>query len=675
MNALLRFLLIVLVSVAQSVALTACAKEDVVFVPPAERPQPLSSQEWLPNRVLALAWHDVEDTDPDQAFVSVRTDHLINQLAWLRENDYQPVSIDQIIQASEGKTTLPDRAVLLTFDDGYSSFYTRVFPLLKAYQWPAVLAPVGTWLDTPADQPVHFGDQEVERSRFLTWEQVREISQSGLVEIASHTYNLHRGVRGNPQGNEQPATAARIYNPRTNTYESEADFRRRIEEDVRTITARLKSATGKTPRVWVWPYGRVDGTTLQIVQDNGYSIAMKLEDGLVHVNDLINMPRVLIANDPLLDEFARSAVYMENVTPLRVMHIDLDYVYDDDPEQMERNLGQLVQRVADMQINTVFLQAFADPLGDGLVRSLYFPNRHLPVRADLFNRAAWQLRTRAFVQVFAWMPVLAFDLPETLPRVERWYPDANTHGIDPDQYTRLSPFDPDVRRVITEIYQDLARHALIDGVLFHDDAMMTDFEDVSPPAMAAYRAAGLPDDIRRLRDDPDTMQQWTRFKTRYLTDFTNDLAGELRDILGPQIQTARNLYAQPMINPDSEAWFAQNLDDFLENYDWTAPMAMPFMEGVSMADSGQWLANLVDIVRERPGALDKTVFEIQARDWAQTEFNDEGHIPASVMSSWLRQLQMHGARHLGYYPDDFVTNQPRIEVIRPAISNAWYPHQ
>src|SRR5690606_8849103 len=107
---------------------------------------------------------------------------------------------------------------------------------------------------------------------------------------------------------------ARIYDPRTNTYESEADFRRRIEEDVRTITARLKSATGKTPRVWVWPYGRVDGTTLQIVQDNGYSIAMKLEDGLVHVNDLINMPRVLNANDPLLDEFARSAVYMENVT-------------------------------------------------------------------------------------------------------------------------------------------------------------------------------------------------------------------------------------------------------------------------------------------------------------------------------------------------------------------------
>src|SRR5690625_1271300 len=540
MNALLRFLLIVLVSVAQSVALTACAKEDVVFVPPAERPQPLSSQEWLPNRVLALAWHDVEDTDPDQAFVSVRTDHLINQLAWLRENDYQPVSIDQIIQASEGKITLPDRAVLLTFDDGYSSFYTRVFPLLKAYQWPAVLAPVGRWLDTPHDKKVLFGNREVERSRFLTWEQVREISQSGLVEIASHTYDLHHGVPGNPQGNQQPATATRIYNSKTNTYESDEAFRQRIEEDVRAITTRLKSVTGKAPRVWVWQYGRVDGTTLQIARKNGYSIAMTLENGLVRVNDLINMPRVLVSNDPLLDEFARGAINMENLPPLRVMHVDLDYVFDDDPEQMERNLDQLIQRVADMQVNTVFLQAFADPEGDGLVKSLYFPNRHLPVRADLFNRAAWQLRTRAFVQVYAWMPVLACDLSEDLPRVQRWFPDSDTIGVDPDLYTRLSPFDPKVRQTITEIYQDLAKHALFDGILYHDDAMLGDYEDVGPAALEAYSKAGLPTDIRELRDK-STQHRWTRYKSQFLIDFTESLTKSVKEIRGPQIKTARNM--------------------------------------------------------------------------------------------------------------------------------------
>lgn len=675
MFALIRFALLTLMIVTHALILTACANDDIVFVPPADRPLQNSDMDWPLNNVLGLAYHDIEDSDPDQTYVSVRTDHLIDQLAWMRENGYQPVSIDQILAASNDKAVLPEKAVLLSFDDGYSSFYTRVFPILKAYQWPAVLAPVGKWLDTPKDQDVDYGGQPAEHARFLTWQQVKEISDSGLVEIASHTYDLHRGVLANPQGNELPAAAVRIYDPVTQTYESDAAFHERLKRDVHSITKRLRDITGKQPRVWVWPYGRVDGTALHIALDSGYSVVLELEDGLMHTHDLHSAPRVLVSGDPPLDSFARSAVQMENASQLRVMHVDLDYVYDEDPEQMERNLGQLVQRVADMQVNAVFLQAFADPEGDGLVKSLYFPNRHLPMRADLLNRAAWQLRTRAFVQVFAWMPVLAFDLPETLPRVQRWYPDKDTIGPDPEQYARLSPFDADVRKHITEIYEDMAKHALIDGVLFHDDALLTDFEDVSPAAMAAYQAAGLPSDIRQLRDDPDTLQRWTRFKSRALIDFTVDLAQRVKDFQGPQIRTARNMYAMPILEPHSETWFAQNLDDFLETYDWTAPMAMPLMEGVTLENANTWLGELVEAVRLRPGALDKTVFELQARDWSQNEFNDQGHIPAEVLAKWMRQLQMHGARSLGYYPDDFVTNQPRMEVLRPAISNAWYPHQ
>src|SRR3546814_11710694 len=108
---------------------------------------------------------------------------------------------------------------------------------------------------------------------------------------------------------------------------------------------------------------------------------------------------------------------MEAPPQMRVAHVDLDYVYDSDPEQMERNLDAVVQRMANLKITTVFLQAFADPTGDGLAREVYFPNRHLPMRADLFNRAAWQLPRRAFVAGYAWMPVLSFDLGQVRQRV------------------------------------------------------------------------------------------------------------------------------------------------------------------------------------------------------------------------------------------------------------------
>lgn len=654
--------------------LSSCAKDIPAFVPPDQRSIHNSQQAWPKNKFLALAYHDVEDSDPDQAFVSVSTEHLVEQFAWLQENGYQPVTVDQILEANRGGKPLPDKALLLTFDDGYSSFYTRVFPLLRAYNWPAVLAPVGAWLDTPLDQPVDFGGKPAERDRFLTWKQVREVSRSGLVEIGAHTDNLHYGMLANPQGNLEPAAAARAYDPSTGQYETDAQYKARIAKDVDRITAKIVKATGKKPRVWVWPYGAASGDALKIVQDKGYKLVMMLDSGLGDVHDLSNIPRVLVSNDPQLENFANTAMVMENNTVMRVAHVDLDYVYDPDPEQMERNLGQLVQRIADMQITTVFLQAFADPTGDGLARSVYFPNRHLPMRADLFNRAAWQLKSRAFVDVYAWMPVLSFDLNPSIPRVMKWDPATGQTLVDSNAYQRLSPFDPKARQQIIEIYEDLSRHALFNGILFHDDALLSDFEDAGPEALAAYRAAGLPGSIQALRADPDTMHKWTRYKSRYLIDFTKTLTDHVRAIRGPQIKTARNMYAEPILHPESEAWFAQNLDDFLETYDWTAPMAMPWMENVPKDGADAWLDSLVDKVAEHPGALNKTVFEIQGRDWRPTaEGEDSGHVDSALMAHWLKRIQLRGARSFGYYPDDFTQNQPRLEVIRPAISNAWYP--
>src|SRR5690606_16474571 len=245
------------------------------------------------------------------------------------------------------------------------------------------------------------------------------------------------------------------------------------------------------------------GDALKIVNDKGYELVMMLESGLGDVHELNNIPRVLVSNDPQLENFASTSMVMENNTVMRVAHVDLDYVYDPDPEQMERNLDGLVQRIADMQITTVFLQAFADPLGDGLARALYFPNRHLPMRADLFNRAAWQLKTRAFVDVYAWMPVLSFELDPQIARVSSWNPDSGVTSVNPDYYQFLSPFDPTARKQIIEVYEDLSRHALFSGILFHADAMLSDFEDAGPQALAAYRAVGLPGSIQALRAVPD----------------------------------------------------------------------------------------------------------------------------------------------------------------------------
>ncbi len=656
------------------ILLTGCARDIPTFAPPAERPVARIDQPWPHNALLALAYHDIEDKDPDQRFVAVRTDLFIAQMGWLRDNGYQPVSVDQILTAHAGGKPLPPKAVVLTFDDGFRSFYTRVFPILKSMNWPAIWAPVGEWVGTPPNQAVQFGSDRVPRERFATWDEIRQVAQSGLVDIASHTENLHYGIPANPQGSLQPAAATHRYDPKTQTYETDAAYRQRIRQDVEQITWKIREVTGKPPRVWIWPYGAASGEALDIIRQHGYQMALTLDDGLGSADQLMSMPRMLVTDSPNVARFAQSVLRVESRPRIRMAQVDLDYVYDPDPAQMDKNLGALVQRIADLQVSTVFLQAFADPAGDGLTRSVYFPNRWLPMRADLFNRAVWQLRTRAHVDVYAWMPVLSFDLSPTIARVSRWdpdHPDAAPQP-DPDQYRRLSVFDAKARADIIGLYEDMARNAPIDGILFHDDALLSDFEDASAPALAAYQQAGLPDSIRALRADPETLQRWTRFKSQALIDFTKTLAEHVRATRGPQVQTARNLYAQPILNPASETWFAQNLDDFLQTYDWTVPMTMPLMEQVPASQSVAWIDRLVAAVRQRPGALDHTVFELQARDW---DLPGQPPVPSRTLASWMQHLQRLGIQNFGYYPDNFVENQPDLKTIRPAISNAWYPHR
>ena len=653
--------------------ITACSSAHNTtprYVPPGERTPLTADHQWPKNSFLVLGYHDVEDGAADQRYLSVRTSALSDQMAWLRDNGYQPISVQQILDAHDGKIVLPEKAVLLTFDDGYSSFYTRVWPLLKAYNWPALWAPVGSWVDAPANKKVDFGGLMTARDKFATWKMVEEMGKSPLVEVGAHTWNSHFGAEANPQGSKEPAVANRLYDKKTGTYETDEQYKRRINTDISLITNKIKSVTGKSPRAWVWPYGAANGTTLNLAKEHGYKMAFTLNEGLANAAFLDDIPRVLISDNPSLKRFASQVAQVREPQTMRVMHVDLDYVYDKDPAQQKRNIDKLIQRVYDMRISHVFLQAYADPKGDGNIREVYFPNRWLPMRADLFNFVSWQLQTRGGVKVYAWMPVLAFDLSSDLPRVQRWDPQTGKALLARQPYVRLSPWDPRVRQQITDIYEDLARHASFSGILFHDDAVLTDFEDVSPEAVAAWRQTGLGHDAGPVPQRPQERQAWMRFKSQTLTRFTLDLRQAVQAIRGPQVKTARNLFALPILEPQSEAWFAQNLDDFLAAYDWTVPMAMPLMESVPIDASQAWLTRLVQAVASHPGALKKTIFELQARDWNRRQQNA---IPDQQLADWMRLLRLNGVKNYGYYPDDFINNQPDISRIRPQFSSWWYP--
>lgn len=635
---------------------------------------------------IALCYHNVEDKDPDQTFVGVSIGNLVEQLSWLKSNGYRFVSLDAILAARNGTALLPEKAVLLTFDDGFESFYTRVFPILKAFGAPALLAVTGAWMeDAPGSTvaygsdvahgpSVAYGDLQEPRAFFLTWDQVREMVGSGLVEVASHTGGLHQGIPANPQGNSEPAVVTHALDPASVAYESDAAYRQRLDADTAAMAKKIERETGRAPRALVWPYGEHNELALSVATHNGMAITFSLVDGLATAESLQDVPRHLITPDPPISKFVVELRHFTEPGPVRVVQVDLDYVYDPDPAQQERNLDHLVQRIQEMEISTVFLQAFADPDGSGLVREVYFPNRQLPMRADLFNRVSWQLRTRSLVKVYAWMPVLGFDFGDAVPLVQAWDPQTGQSHVDPGTYRRISPFDAVGRRKVGELYEDLARAAPFEGLLFHDDALLSDFEDASPPALAAYAQAGLPASIAAIRADPAAMQRWTRLKTDTLIAFTQELTEHARRFRSP-LATARNIYAPPVLDPSSEAWFAQSFDRFLETYDYTAIMAMPLMEGVPARDAEAWLRRLVTVVATRPLGLKRTIFELQAVDWRKHQDEPDRKVPTATLGHEMRLLSGLGALNFGYYPDDFIADHPVAARLHRDFSLQSYPYR
>jgi len=605
------------------------------------------------DRYGVLAYHSVVDEsaaeNQKQYFPqTISAQMLIKHFNWLKENGYNVISWQQVIDAENGKGTLPDNAVLLSFDDGYETMYNVVFPLLKAYNYPAVFAPVTGWLDTPANQKITYADKMLDRSVFVTWSQVKEMKQSGLVEVASHTHNLHNGINANPSGGQLPSVIAPEY--KNGKYETEDAYKNRLKSDFARTVQTLVNRIGKKPRVMVWPYGQFNDVAVQLARQAGMTHYFSLGEKIINKVGDKHIGRLLLNAETDLNTVKN---YLDGIDESkqiqRVLHVDLDYVYDADKAQQAKNLDKLIDRIYRYGVTTVYLQAFSDPDGDGVADALYFPNKYLPVRDDIFGRIAWQLQTRAGVQVYAWMPVLAFDLRKSVKEAE-YVIDSRTGKPSTKAYLRLSPYNKQNVEIIKSIYNDLSFYAKFNGILFHDDAFLTDFEGAE-----GNHAEGIV--------SPQAKQ-----KTQDLILLTHQLTDALKPYFlrgSYSLKTARNLYASVITTPNAEEWLAQNLKTLTENYDTTAIMAMPYMENeqaISQKEAYQWFASLIENVKAQ-APLDKVLFEFQAVNW-----RTQKPIPESELIDWMTLLQKNHIYSYGYYPDNFLTNQPDMSKMKPYFS-------
>ncbi|NJR66329.1 MAG: polysaccharide deacetylase family protein, partial [Leptolyngbyaceae cyanobacterium CRU_2_3] len=189
-------------------------------------------------RVPVIMYHDI--LPEKEVFFDVTPPEFEAALQSIRDKGLTPISLDQLTQHLATGVPLPEKPILLSFDDGYQGHYAHVYPLLKQYGYPAVFA----------IYPEKVG-KAIGRSS-LTWEQLREMAADPLVTIASHSFT----------------------HPDDMTLLSDNRLRYEIAESKRTLETEL----GITIRYFVYPSGKNDERVQHWVQMSGYKAALTMKD-------------------------------------------------------------------------------------------------------------------------------------------------------------------------------------------------------------------------------------------------------------------------------------------------------------------------------------------------------------------------------------------------------------
>jgi peptidoglycan/xylan/chitin deacetylase (PgdA/CDA1 family) len=236
-------------------------------IPVRAGPAPDETRRRLRLPILMYHYISIPPADADQyrLDLSVSPELFGEHLRWLRENGYVTITLDDVVRALTAGAPLPERAVVLTFDDGYEDAYTHAFPLLEAFGMTGTFFVVTEWIDarTPG---------------YLTWDQAREMAAGGM-SIQSHT-------RSHPDLTGDCDYDCLVY---------------QVLGSVQTIEAEI----GVRPQYFCYPSGRYNDEVLRVVKQVGLTAAVTTQAGTIHTSDqLLELSRARIRNTTTVDDLA-----------------------------------------------------------------------------------------------------------------------------------------------------------------------------------------------------------------------------------------------------------------------------------------------------------------------------------------------------------------------------------
>ena len=238
---------------------------------PAATPQPAASPSAAPLsrpphevKVPILMYHHIRinprPKDPVWAALNISPQQLENQLQYFISHGYNTITLDELSDVLLGKIQLPQNPIVLTFDDGYSSFYENAYPLLKKYNMKAI-----NFVITGV----------VGAGVYLNWSQIKEMDKSSLITFGAHTKHHPALVSLSPK---------------------------LIQEEIKGSKSDLEKQLKKSIHWFAYPYGSYNNKVAQFVKEAGFSGAVSTSFGVIQaIDSSFFMPRIMVDGRYTLD--------------------------------------------------------------------------------------------------------------------------------------------------------------------------------------------------------------------------------------------------------------------------------------------------------------------------------------------------------------------------------------
>ncbi|AFY58871.1 putative xylanase/chitin deacetylase [Rivularia sp. PCC 7116] len=199
---------------------------------------PQISQKAKTAKVPIAMYHDI--LPKKEVFFDVTPEELESHFKLIKSQGLTPISLEQLVIHLRTGSPLPEKPILLSFDDGYGGHYEYVYPLLKKYKYPAVFS-------------VYTKNMGINTGRsHVTWEQLKTMAADSLVTIAAHSKT----------------------HPPDLTKLSDEELIPEIVESKQILEKEL----GKSIRYFTYPTGKNDERVRKLVREAGYVAALAMDD-------------------------------------------------------------------------------------------------------------------------------------------------------------------------------------------------------------------------------------------------------------------------------------------------------------------------------------------------------------------------------------------------------------